>query len=518
MNFRQLLSGLGEKWQALNQTRKVIAILIATGVLVALVIIGQALLSTPYAPLFTGLDPRDAGKITEELKKERTPYNVTDQGKTIEVPENMVYETRIKLASSGALYSSGVGFELFDQKKFGITEFEQQVGYQRALQEELRRTIVQVEAVEQARVHLVLPKRSLFLDEQTEPSASIALKIKPTAKISEDNVKGMVELVAGSVEGLKPENIHIIDMQGNSLSDNLKMDKSAALTKAALDRYELRRNFEKELESRVQNMLRQILGPGMAVAMVTAELNFDQEQYKATTYDKGQVLSEHNINEAGTGPGSAGGAPGTDSELPGKSIPAASGGGGGTYSKQETTTNYQVPNKEETVVKAPGSPKRLSVSVVLNGNYSEAQIKQVEGVVAAAIGYNTNRGDQIVVSSMTFDDSEKKEIGAELAKQKEREEQQKQLMTYGAAAIAGLAILVLALRYIQGKLRRRAERLAELRRQEEEARRRELLGEAQDEEQLELPKIASAQDEVREIATGNPEGVAEILKLWLKEQ
>ena len=283
MNPRQLLANIAIKWQSLSQTKKVISILIATGALVALVIIGQYTFSTPYAPLFTGLDPKEAGKITEELKKEKVPFQVTNQGQTIEVPEKLVYETRIKLASSGVLYSSGIGFELFDQKKFGITEFEQQVGYQRALQEELRRTIVQVEAVDQARVHLVLPKKSLFLDDQSEPSASIALKLKPTAKIQEENVRGMVELVAGSVEGLKPENIHIIDMQGNSLSDNLKLDKSANPTKATLDRNDIRRAFEKELETRIQNMLRQILGPGMAVAMVTAELNFDQEQYKATS-------------------------------------------------------------------------------------------------------------------------------------------------------------------------------------------------------------------------------------------
>ncbi|MCL5935086.1 MAG: flagellar M-ring protein FliF, partial [Firmicutes bacterium] len=431
-------------------------------------------------------------------------------------PEKIVYDTRIKLASSGSLYSSGVGFELFDQKKFGITEFEQQVGYQRALQEELRRTIIQVEAVEQARVHLVLPKRSLFLDEQSEPSASIALKLKPTSKITDENVRGIVELVAGSVEGLKPENIHIIDMQGNSLSDNLKLDKSASLTKASTDRNDIRRAYEKELETRIQSMLRQILGSGMAVAMVTAELNFDQEQYKSTTYDKGQVLSEHNVNETGTGAGSAGGSPGTDSELPGKSIPAAGGSGGGSYAKQENTTNYQVPNKEETVVKAPGSPRRLSASVVLNGNYSEAQVKQIEGVVAAAIGYDTSRGDQIVVSSMTFDDSEKKEIGAELAKQKVKEEQQKQLITIGVAAIIGLVLLVLLARFVSRQLRSRAERLAALRLQEEEARKRGLLEDNLDED-IEIPKIASTQDEVREIATDNPDGVAEILKLWIKE-
>lgn len=493
------------------------AMLAATGLLVTLVILGQILFNTPYAPLFTGLDPKDAGKISEELKKEKIPYRVTNQGKTIEVPEKQVYETRIKLASSGALYSSGVGFELFDQKKFGVTEFEQQVGYQRALQEELRRTIVQVDAVEQARVHLVLPKKSLFINDQTQPSASIALKIKPTARISGENVRGIVELVAGSVEGLKPENIHIIDMQGNSLNDNLKLgDKSAVLTKAAQDRNEIRRAFEKDLETRVQGMLRQILGSGMAVAMVSADLDFDQQQSKTTSYNKGQVLSEHNLTETGTGPGSTGGAPGTDSDLPGKSIPAAGGSGGGSsYSKQETTTNYQVPSKEETVVRAPGGIKRLSASVVLNGNYSQVQIQQIHDVVAAAIGFKSDRGDQITVSSMAFDDSEKKEIGAELARQKAVEVERGRYTDIAVIAGSALALLVLLLMYISRMRRWKAKRLAELSRQKEDPGRKVLL--EADEERLEIPKIATRQDEIRDLAMEKPDEVAEILKIWIKE-
>lgn len=517
MNLKELLIRFGERWRALGQVQKVVAFSAAAGLLVALVILGQVLFKTPYAPLFTGLDPKDAGKISEELKKEKIPYRVTNQGKTIEVPENQVYETRIKLASSGALFSSGVGFELFDQKKFGVTEFEQQVGYQRALQEELRRTIVQIDAVEQARVHLVLPKKSLFLNDQSDPSASIALKLKPTAKISSDNIRGIVDLVAGSVEGLKPENIHIIDMQGNSLSDTIKLgDKSAMITKAALDRNEIRRNFEKDMETRIQNMLRQILGSGMAVAMVTADLDFDQQQAKSTSYEKGQVLSEHNVTETGAGPGSSGGAPGTDSDLPGKSIPAAGGSGGGSsFSKQETTTNFQVPAKEETVVRAPGGIRRLSTSVVLNGNYSQVQMQQIHDVVATAIGFKSNRGDQITVSSMAFDDSEKKEIGAELAKQKAREEERGRYTTMAVYTAGALALLALLLAYISRQIRRRAERMAEMRKKEEEARKKALL--EAEEDRPDVPKISTRQDEIREIASMSPDEVAEILKIWIKE-
>lgn len=514
-----MLARFGERWRALSKVQKVIAISATTGVIVALVILGQVLFSTTYAPLFTELDPKDAGRITEELKKENIPYKVTDQGKTVEVPEEQVYDTRIKLANSGVLYgSSGVGFELFDETKFGVTEFEQQVGYQRALQEELRRTITQVEAVEQARVHLVLPKQSLFLNDQAEPSASIALKLKPTAKITEENVRGIVDLVAGSVEGLKPENIHIIDMQGNSLTDGLRLgDQSVAMSKGALDRYEVRRAFEKELETRIQAMLRQILGPGMAVAMVTAELDFDQQQYEATTHGKGEILSEQSIIETGTGPGASGGAPGTDSDLPGQSMPGAGGGdSGSSYSKEEVTTNYQVPGQKEMVVKAPGGIKRLSASVVLNGNFSEAQRQQINDVVATAIGFDSERGDQINVTGMAFDDTEEKQIGEELAAQKAKEEQRNRMLTIAGLAVLSLVVLGLLSVYVSRQLRRRAERLAELKREQEEARKMALL-EAVEEEMPDIPKMASRQDEIRDMASAAPDEVAEILKLWMKE-
>jgi len=153
-----LLARFKERWQVLSQTQKIIASLVTAGIVVSIFFIGNLLAQPPYAPLLTGLEPKDAGIIIEELKTLNVPYQLADQGKTIMVPEAHVYETRIKLASSGTL-GGGMGFELFDQSKFGQTDFEQQVVYQRALQEELRRTLVQIEGVEQARVHLVIPQK-----------------------------------------------------------------------------------------------------------------------------------------------------------------------------------------------------------------------------------------------------------------------------------------------------------------------------------------------------------------------
>jgi flagellar M-ring protein FliF len=401
MDPRQILAPVKERWQALPRPRQVLLVAAAAGLLATVIYLAVLITRPVYAPLFTDLEPGQAGKIAEELKNMKVPYRLEDQGKTIAVPEERVPDVRIELASKGVLADAGAGWELFDQQKFGVTDFEQQVNYQRALQEELRRTITSLEEVEQARVHLVLPRESLFLDEQVEPSASIALKLK--SELKPEQVKGIMDLVVGSVQGLKPENVHIIDMEGNVLSDDLALaDERAKLARLSLDQYQVRRQYEKELETRIQQMLTRILGPNKAVAMVTADLDFDQRQTTTTTVQPGQVLSQQTVNESGSGTG-AGGAP-SETFQPGSSIPALTGGNS-QYQKRQTTTNYQLGSQQQTLVAAPGTLRRLSVAVVLNGNYSAPQLQQVQDMVAAAVGLQQNRGDQINVSAMPFDTS-----------------------------------------------------------------------------------------------------------------
>jgi flagellar M-ring protein FliF len=315
MDWRNLPVEITKRWQAIKPGQRILTIVIGLGVLFTIIFL-VALVSRPtYAPLFTGLDPAEAGAMVEKLKEMNIPYRLTEQGKTIEVPEKQVYETRIQLASSGAL-GEGKGFELFDQTKLGITDFEQQVQYQRALQEELRRTIVQLEEVEQARVHLVLPQKSVFIEEESPSSASIVLKLKPLVQLKPDQIKGIVNLTAGSVEGLKPENIHLIDTKGDVLNADLALDEQAKLAQGTLKQYQVKRTYEKELEKRICQMLGRIFGPGKVIAMVTADLDFDRQEIQAITYQQGSVVSEQTIKEKGAVP-QVGGLPGTTGNLPG---------------------------------------------------------------------------------------------------------------------------------------------------------------------------------------------------------
>lgn len=510
-----MLDRLRQWWQSLKQSQKIILILGCTFILVTIALLAQLTLRPAYVPLFTELEPQDAGKIIEELESGNTPYRLADNGRTIEVPEEMVYKLRIQMASAGVLYSNGVGFELFDEKKFGITEFEQHVGYQRALQEELRRTIVQLNEVEQARVHLVLPKESVFLDEEVTPSASIALKLKPNQELEPIQVRGIQSLAMGSVQGLAPENIHIIDMEGNVLNVSLDLQQEEQLPASALERYDLKRKFEKEMETRIQQMLNRILGPGRAVAMISADLDFDQQETVSTEHGPGAILSEQTLTEEGAGD-TAGGPPGMDSEMPGDTMPFADTGADANYSREERTTNYEVDTTQQVTVKALGSIRSLSISVVVDGDLTRANLDNIQQLVASAVGYQAARGDQLKVSGMTFNDASIPSFEEPAAAAAETLPAiLKNYLTIAGLAVGGLLLMLIIL-ILRRRARRRYEML--LAQQEEEAARRRTEEEKEGGKQLviEEPK-PGYRTLIKQLAKEKPSEVVEVLKVWLRE-
>jgi len=511
MDWRNLPVEITKRWQAIKPGQRILTIVIGLGVLFTIIFL-VALVSRPtYAPLFTGLDPAEAGAMVEKLKEMNIPYRLTEQGKTIEVPEKQVYETRIQLASSGAL-GEGKGFELFDQTKLGITDFEQQVQYQRALQEELRRTIVQLEEVEQARVHLVLPQKSVFIEEESPSSASIVLKLKPLVQLKPDQIKGIVNLTAGSVEGLKPENIHLIDTKGDVLNADLALDEQAKLAQGTLKQYQVKRTYEKELEKRICQMLGRIFGPGKAIAMVTADLDFDRQEIQALTYQQGPVVSEQTIKEKGAVP-QVGGLPGTTGNLPG--YPAQVTQTGQQYSRDEAIHNYQPTSRQEKIFPAGGRVRQLSVAIAVDAPVSLAIEQQVSDVVKAATGLNQARGDQLTVSTLAFDKTYQQEIEKEMAQQEaeKRKEQQQKLLYAGIAT--GIIILFIITALVIVALRRRAAKEMEL--EVEELKPIREIERAAKEKEREISTPEPLEEKIRDLARQKPAEVAEIIKVWLAE-
>jgi len=466
-----------------------------------------------YVPLFAGLDPSQANSIVEALKQEKVPYKLMDGGTAIHVPQDNVYELKIKISGEG-LYNSGVGFEMFDQVKLGITDFERRINYQRALQEELRRTISYYPQVEQVRVHLVIPEDTVFIQSAEAASASITLKLRPFQTLSAEQVKGMVYNVALSVPKLKPENVSIIDVTGKILSDGLGLasnDSSPTTARQA----ELKRGFENELELKLVSMLERIYGPGKAVAVVTADMSFDQETVTRIIYDKdGQVVRSEQVREenySGSN-SSAGGIPGTGSNIP--TYPVGTGDTGNTtYSSTDRSTDYEIDTTQTTMVTAPGKVLRLSTAVSVNATLTDEQKQQLDGMVRAAVGYSDLRNDSIVVSALNFNldhvDAAKQEMTEFLKREQTRQYIQYGLMAGGA--LLGAILLIMFISTIGKALKFEVPKtepvnLVPLQQALAEAAAAKSLTESD-----------AALNKVKELAKTQPDEVAMMIKAWFNE-
>jgi len=363
LTFHELQNKLKKKWGTFTQVQKISTVIISLVLIICLFYLGRILIQPSYAPLFTGLDLQEAGTVIENLKALNVDYKVADQGRTIMVPENHIYDLRMQLASSGDLPGTGFGFELFDKTKLAQTDFEQNITYQRALQGELQRTIAALDAVERARVHLVLPKDSVFIEQETQASASVLLKLKPGAQLHLEQIRGISNLFIGSVEGLKPENIHIVDTKGNVLSDIIQMPFDPTnVSSAFMNQHELKEKVEKNLENDLRRLLTPICGPGRSAVMVSVELDFSKVQTTTREVLPGQLLSEQLEKSSGKNTG-LGGAAGTTSQMPGSEYPIA-GGGEGEYEEESQIRNYELGEEVTVLEQPPGAIKHIFASVI----------------------------------------------------------------------------------------------------------------------------------------------------------
>jgi flagellar M-ring protein FliF len=370
---------------------------------------------TEYKPLYGNLSNDDAGEIMNKLKEQKVPARVSDDGKTILVPASKVYEIRMSLASEGLPQGGGVGFELFDRKNFGMTEFVQKLNYQRAMQGELSRTITQISGVEQARIHLAIPERTLFKENEKSPSASVVLKMKSGRILSEGEVQGVVHLVASSVEGMDPDHITVIDSRGRMLNRPVAPDQTGRLASTIL---ETQNNIEKSLEDRLQSLLDRVVGSGKSAARVTVALDMKNLEKYEERYDPqaAVVRSEQRSaqTESVTIPS---GVPGVQSNLAKTQANAPTPGGG---SKNDETKNYEISRTESRTTAPAGSLTRISVAILVDGKYEKAtskkkgepqikyvprspeELQKIEALVKSAVGFDQTRGDQVTVANIPF--------------------------------------------------------------------------------------------------------------------
>ena len=364
-----------------------------------------------YSLLFANMPSRDAASVVDWLKGHKIPYRLEDGGRDIMIPADKVYEARIELAGSG-LAEGGVGFEIFDKQSFGMTDFVQKVNYRRALQGELMRTITSLAPVESARIHLALPEKRLFREQQQPATASVIVKLSSGRSLKELQLQGIVHLVAGSVEGLDAENVTVVDSSGKVLSKSNSDEMAGPMTPGMLN---YQQTMERRLEVRAQSLLDRALGAGNSLVRVNAEVDFDQRERVEEALDpKGAVIVSEQASTEEGGSETSSGVPGVVSNL--------NDGGATTTSitpasRSEETVNYELSKVVSKTVQSVGTLKALSVSVLVADRVTPGaegaeptstprgteELQGIEQMVRSALGINDTRGDLVSVVSMPFE-------------------------------------------------------------------------------------------------------------------
>ncbi|MFP4128024.1 MAG: flagellar basal-body MS-ring/collar protein FliF [Desulfonatronovibrionaceae bacterium] len=368
-------------------------------------------LSRPdYEVLYSNLPQEDASRVTNVLDKENVQYRLENGGSTIMVPRENVHRLRLLVAGEGVVHGSGVGFELFDQTKVGQTDYVQKINYQRALQGELSRTISDFNEVEKARVHLVMPSKSLFIEEQNDPSASVVLQLKSGADLNSKQVQSIVNLITTGVEGMEADHITISDTRGQILYEP-RTDIIAGLSTTQLE-YQLA--FQQNLERKIEQMLLPIIGPGKVIAKVNADLDFDRTTIKKELYDPDSqvVRSEQSSEEQSQGDvNMEAGVPEPAFQGEGVTGPATSQ----QTSRETSTTNFEISKEEQSIISSVGDVDRLNVAVLVDGKYEtnadgesvyvplpQEELERIRQLVERTVGFDTARGDEIEVSNISF--------------------------------------------------------------------------------------------------------------------
>ena len=557
--FTQFVRNAPEVWSRLGRGRQIVAIGTATTILAAVIIAVLVAQRPSFRPVYSGLTDQDAAAIVAALRDQGVPHQLADGGATVRVPAGQVDDVRLQLAAAGLPTGGAVGFELFDRTQLGITDFGQRLNFQRGLEGELARTIQRIGAVDDARVHLVIPRESLFTERQREPTASVVIKLRPGQRLDPGQAETIKHLVASAVEGLPKDNVVLADVDGSILGEDVTDSNRRSLT-----RLEAQLRQERDLEQRLVRLLESALGENRVQVKANIVLDWDEiertsENFSAPPGAAPQIRSQRDSREQFRGEGAVApapiGVPGTQANIP--TYQAAPLSGPSEYNKSDVTTNFEVPKVTERVLVAPGSINRQSVAVMVDSNATALDtvtVDEIQQVVVAAVGIDTVRGDQISVVSFPFDEGLAQQQ-AQLEAEQRRQMLINSLIGVGAVLLGVIGMFVI-FRYLQRSLQPRelpapeatlemaslpggaaalpagaggvlpptAEELEARIQEEIEAR----LAELQSDEDLSPEERAaraqerearfkSIRDAIAEMARERPEAMAEVLQGWIEE-
>jgi flagellar M-ring protein FliF len=508
--------------------QQVVAVIGGAAILLAAFLVFRWVSTPDYAPLYSNLAASDASAIVDELDSQGTPYKLANGGSTVMVPRDSVYATRISLSGQGLPeQSSGQGYSLLDNQDISTSEFQEQTDFKRAMEGELASTIEAVDGVTTAVVHLALPPAKVFADQQDPPTASVLIDTAAGSTFDAEQVQAIVHLVASSIDGLDPDNVTVADSSGKVLSSS----DAGALGASTRDQQVT--SFQQQTSQRIQSMLDRVLGPGNSTVQVTADLDFDKSVSESTTYGKNTrvpPLSSSSSSEKYNGPAGGGssstGVVGPDGQM--DSFGGTGAGGKSSYVKESTTADNAIPTTVEHREKAPGSINSLHVGVVLDSAAAQTvNATDVQDLIAATVGINPSRGDTVQVSTMPFDRTADKAAAAELAAAAKAAKTQRMwdLARNAGIAVAILAVLLIAWLRSRKRSRRREQTTTYLVEQlrNDAAERQAAAVAIQHSPALEaLENADRASDDLRrelaDLADGQPEDVAALLRGWLVER
>jgi flagellar M-ring protein FliF len=359
--------------------------------------------------LFTDLSVEDSSAIIKELERQAIPFELRNDGAAIMVPKDKVTRLRMKLAEGGLPKGGGVGYEIFDKSDaLGSTSFVQNINHLRALEGELARTIRAIDRVQAARVHLVLPERPLFSRETPEPSASIVVRVR--GALEPQQIRAIRHLVASAVNGLKPQRVSIVDEAGQLLADGASGDADNAIAD------ERRAGFEKRMRNQIEAILSSVVGPGRAHVQLSADFDYNKITQTSDSFDpEGRVLRSSQTREESSVTADNSGQVTVGNELPGNQNGNNAAQARDQSKKTEETNNYEISRTTKTEVTEAGRVNRISVAVLVDGNYSKndkgemvyqerskEELDRIAALVRSAIGFDQKRGDQVEVVNLKF--------------------------------------------------------------------------------------------------------------------
>lgn len=526
-NVNRVLTRLQTSFGDFTSGQKVVAVIGTAALLLAGFALFRWASAPSYAPLYGDLASKDAAGVIEQLDSRGVPYKLEGGGGTIMVPRDEVYGLRIAMSAEGLPTSSAGGYSLLDDQGLSTSQFQEQTDYKRAMEGELANTIEAIDGVEQAVVHLALPPRQIFADEQDPATASVLVQTRTGQTLAAEQVQAVVNLVASSIDGLDPGKVTVADSTGKVLSaaDGSEASMASSHTQQVDD-------FQSQMGARLQQMLDRVLGPGHSQVQVTADLSFDKSVTETTRYFANPgvpPLSSNEISEKYVGAGAGGGASGVLGP-DGQMEPGASAGSGNSrYDKKSKTSDNPVSVSHERREAAPGSVNSIHIGVVMDElGPVQANPDDVRALVEAAVGVDAERGDTVEVAAMPFDRTVEEAAAKELEVAAKADAKEEQMGLYRNIGLGVLALLIAFVAWLRGK--KKAKQRAEATTYVVEQLRRDAVERQASQAALEpSPALAALEaaetdvtaelrDEIAALVERQPEDVAALLRGWLVER